>query len=574
MQISDHLKNILVQHNQPTTDYSVTDDFINWVMRCQEIFKKIIPQLPTRKIAGSETLLNRTLFTQVVLARFLIKHMIIHGELDAAEKARISILFKGVKQEANLSDVQRKAVCKINRMLGRIPFESQGFNFTVFYEACLSNKGEKQCPLECLLAGVITSSQQLISFALESKTKEELDAILNFRNLVLPIQIPVHPLSLVVTVNPYEILLDFVPKLPCSTEKLYLLIQIMRSKGLEDVVDDWLVKNPQDKLLVEIEEFSRIAKKIKTEEGDALPEISPKLRAKHTKNTKKDRLVLRRMLTAFGQLATNQDSVTIADFNKSLTFSLESGLYHALFMYGCAVPSYLQQNGKTVALKYPLSEIFSWNHLFTLFHGHELEVSFHYTSDEWLAKDFWDNWERLNHSPVYSTTVYPAFTLAMDQIRPKLNATPLFLDVCGGKGLLARRILDQHKVSYLLLEYNEPSIREARNRLGTEAVVVNTDVVNDPEWFSDQDKTLPLKSQVVDVTIASGALAHTVLKSKDEALVVLKKIHNYLKSGGYLLLSGQTDSYINAEDFRANGFAVLNASLPVRQHFFYIVQKR
>lgn len=572
--ITDHLKNILAQNHQPTTDYTVTEDFINWVMKSEEIFKKIIPELPTRKIQGSETLLDRTLFTKIVFARFLIKHMIKHDELDVAEKARISRLTVFSENNQRLSEEQRKAICKINQMLGRNAFISHGFNFTAFYNACFFGQSDNRYPVESLLAGLMKQSETLISSALESKTQDELDRILNFRDILLPIDIPVYLSSLKVTINHHDNVLDVASKLSPRIEILHQLMHLMRSKGLGRVVDEWLKKYPEDKVLIDIREFTQIASKIKKAEGNAVPEISAKLHAKHPKHTKTDRLILRSMFTEFVRQAFNQDLVPVSDFQKSVAFSLERETYHAYFTFGCSAPSFLQCNGKIIALKYPLSEIFTWNHLYTLFHGHELEVSFHYKSDEWLAKGFWDNWEQRNHSHLYTTTVYPAINAAFDRVIAPSEERPLILDVCGGKGIIAGSILNRHRVSYLLLEYNEASVREARHRLGKEAVVVNTDVVMDHEWYVDQDKQVPLRGQVIDVAIASGALAHTVLKSKEDALIVLKKIHTYLKRGGYLLLSGQTDSYINPEDFRAHGFKVLNATLPTHQHFFYIVQKQ
>lgn len=572
--ITDHLKNILVHNRQPTTDHTVTNDFIDWVMKSEEIFKKIIPELPTRKIQGSETLLDRTLFTKIVFARFLIKHMIKHDELDVAQKARISTLLADSESKPHLNEKQKKAIRKINQMLGQNAFISNGFNFTAFYNTCFFSRSDERYPVECLLAGLMKQSEKLISSALESKTEEELDSIVNFRNILLPIDIPVYLSNLKVTINHHDNVLDFASKLSPRIEILHQLMHLMRSKGCGRVVDEWLNRYPEDKVLIDIWEFTQIASKIKKEEGDALPDISAKLHAKHPKHTKKDRLILRKMFTEFVRQAFNQDSVPVSDFQKSVAFHLESETYHAYFTYGCSAPSSLKRNGKTVALKYPLSEIFTWNHLFTLFHGHELEISFHCKAQEWLAKDFWDNWEQINHSHIYTTTVYPALSAAFDRVIAPSEERPLILDVCGGKGIIARKILNRHRVSYLLLEYNEASIREARRRLGDEAVVVNTDVVNDQEWYVDQDKQVPLRGQVIDVAIASGALAHTVLKSKEDALTVLKKIHTYLKQGGYLLLSGQTDSYVNPEDFRATGFTVINATLPTHHHFFYIVRKR
>lgn len=572
--ITDHLKNILAQNDQPANEYNVANDFIDWVVRSKGIFKKIIPELPTRKIQGSETLLDRTLFTKIVFARFLIKHMIKHDELDVAQKARISTLLADSESKPHLSEKQKKAIRKINQMLGQNAFISNGFNFTAFYNACFFSRSDERYPVECLLAGLMKQSEKLISSALESKTEEELDSIVNFRNILLPIDIPVYLSNLKVTINHHDNVLDFASKLSPRIEILHQLMHIMRSKGLGKVVDKWLNKYPEDKVLIDIREFRLIASNIKKVEGDALPQISSKLHAKHPKQTKKDRLILRSMFTEFVRQAFNQDSVPVSDFQKSVAFPLERETYHASFTYGCNAPSSLQCNGKTVALKYPLSEVFTWNHLYILFHGHELEVSFHYKSDEWLAKDFWDNWEQRNQSNLYTTTVYPAINAAFDRVIVPSEEHPLILDVCGGKGIIARSILNRHRVSYLLLEFNEASVREARHRLEKEAVVVNTDVVNDQEWYVDQDKKVPLRGQVVDVAIASGALAHTVLKSQEDALIVLKKIHTYLKKGGYLLLSGQTDSYINPEDFRAHGFKVLNATLPTHRHFFFIVQKQ
>lgn len=188
---------------------------------------------------------------------------------------------------------------------------------------------------------------------------------------------------------------------------------------------------------------------------------------------------------------------------------------------------------------------------------------------------FWDNWEMhtLNARRQYQEIYHP---LLLETALHVLNKTqsPAILEVGGGTGRLAEKIITHypHKNNYTLLEFNDSSIEKAKERLGPKAEVVKTDIVNDPEYFKDSSKTLPILEATIDLALASGVLTAVVLGDKSEALKVLTRIHKYLKQGGYLIMAGHADSLLASEDFE--GFDIINTGLPYLLRSFYIIKKR
>lgn len=204
--------------------------------------------------------------------------------------------------------------------------------------------------------------------------------------------------------------------------------------------------------------------------------------------------------------------------------------------------------------------------LTSLFKGNRLEiVNLEPAHPESI--EFWDEW--MEDYPVgeeYEKIWHPAMAKACLHVLQHIPAAkPQILEICGGYGLLADKILSASPIplDYTLLELNQTALGKAQDNLGKRALLVQTDVVDDP---------FPVKEESIDLVIGCGALTTCVLTDKNEAMEVLKKIERCLKPGGYLILAGHGNSLLHREDFAR--LTVLNTSLPGHCKEFYLVQKQ
>lgn len=196
---------------------------------------------------------------------------------------------------------------------------------------------------------------------------------------------------------------------------------------------------------------------------------------------------------------------------------------------------------------------------------------------------FWDTWTSscLNpHAPwkTYKDHIHPYFVSVVSHlIHSQQISQPVLLEVCGGTGQMAAAMLQKvdQIAAYTLLEFNRPSVNMARNLLcKTVVTVVQTDVVSE-QFYKDEYKTEIIQPECIDVAFGSGALTAEVLKNKDAALSVLKKMYISLKPQGYVILFGLARPLVDSQDLIQMGFNVINTHAPSFAGMnFYIGQKR
>ncbi len=263
----------------------------------------------------------------------------------------------------------------------------------------------------------------------------------------------------------------------------------------------------------------------------------------------------------------------------SIRFQVKNGHDYDLYELINTIPLHDRMNGpmllsrkvliKNNSLIYCLAEgeenLVSLRVLSSLFNGNRLEiVNLEPTYPE--PNEFWDEW--MEDYPIgedYEKIWHPAMAKACLHVLQHIPAAkPQILEICGGYGLLADKILHTSPIplDYILLELNEIALSKAQDNLGNRANLVRIDVVDNP---------FPAEDDSIDLVIGCGALTTSVLADKNEATEVLKKIECCLKPGGYLILAGHGDSLLHREDF--THFTILNTSLPGYRKEFYLLQK-
>lgn len=181
------------------------------------------------------------------------------------------------------------------------------------------------------------------------------------------------------------------------------------------------------------------------------------------------------------------------------------------------------------------------------------------------SAEFWNNWEATENRCAYQNMLHPMICQAVLTLLQSKDwpTFPVVLDVGGGTGSLAYQILQMGKLDYTLLENNAVELQQAKQLLGDKAIA--TDIVKDD---------FPVSQETVDIAIASGILTKNVLKDRDQALSAFKKIAASIKPGGFFLMTGLADSYIDGNDLEKAGFEVINTTLPQSLKQFYIARKK
>lgn len=219
-----------------------------------------------------------------------------------------------------------------------------------------------------------------------------------------------------------------------------------------------------------------------------------------------------------------------------------------------------------------------------LYPGHRLECM-NLSHKIAKAPEFWDgSWDKHNY---YKSELHPAIVRVIDSLIGNAEQNEWsILDICGGQGLLAKRILKvignydpDQTITYRVYEKNVKQITKA-NDVFNEKMKKNKylilkafemDVVEDPYFLDDEGQPLWNASQ--DFVIGSGALNRQVMPDRAAAQCVLHKVVKLMKPGGYGIFTGQSDSYLLTEDFHREKLKVFNMHLPLTFSFFYLVQK-
>lgn len=232
------------------------------------------------------------------------------------------------------------------------------------------------------------------------------------------------------------------------------------------------------------------------------------------------------------------------------------------------VMTLIKNDGKGVALDHSESDALNYWLLAYTLNGNRLERAEVETSLDKMPNDYWHMWESASENMgTYQYEIDPMICSTVQKIflSKFWLDDPVILDVGGGRGRLAESLTKLARFRYILLEKNQAELNQAKETLGARAKVHETDILNDP---------FPVSQATVDIAIASGVLAHLVLKDKEEALIALKKVCAAVKPRGFILLTGKTSSFITAKDFIEEGFDVINTSLPRSHRHFYIARKK
>lgn len=240
---------------------------------------------------------------------------------------------------------------------------------------------------------------------------------------------------------------------------------------------------------------------------------------------------------------------------------------------------FIQENGGAI-YKAPVEireRIFDLTVLGTVFKGNKFEfVHRQYTEQKVIrhaSNSFWNDWNVRYPEAYkdYEEIIYPNLRDFVLHLMGK-NDVENVLEVCGGKGVLAKMIIDKSTkpLKYTLLDYNAVSISDAKKNLqnipeSSHASVILADILED---FPD---TIAEASQ--DVVLGSGALTYIVIKDKSAGFKILNKLLFVLKPGGYILLSGHAESVLTKSDFESVGLSVLNTYLAGEEFQFYVLQK-
>lgn len=583
MQIDDYIKDFLVKNNLPVQQYHYVDDFINFIVQDKALFSAVIPVLPTRKLeSGRFSLLDITLKRESTLLLLLVKEMFKHFELTINDKAFVYFTVSKTLQRP-LSEQDRICYQEIKELLAPPLYAIDQFNDYAFLASEygirleIEEKFLRKPLVEQFIMALLSDSISRIEVRVQQITKEELLELLTFQPLKLPLSI--HSFrGLNIVLNEGENAFDLLLRRNYINSLSYL-INLAQEKGLSEFVQNWLNENSHAVLLMDLAKFAGIVKKIERAPPRDVYILNFSLKAKHAPDTKEDRRNLKDLLESFiKKQIVNQPEVTEKQTHRLVySFKLKEEFY---CLYSTGTPSIyanyvLEHRNKFYPVLHPINAAFKPANFYLMFNGNALEESSLQKEDPAHPISYWDNWE--SHQFMrsnYPQIIHPAIKQAVDAIALLLQGnTPRIIDLCGGTGKVAERILQTQKANYTLLENNPASVEEARKILKDKAGVVETDVLNEPTFFSDEKKTIPIEESSVDITIASGALAAKVLPSKAAALEVLNKIHRYLKSGGYLILSSWSASYINASDLKERGFVVINMTLPGLDQLFYIAKK-
>lgn len=213
--------------------------------------------------------------------------------------------------------------------------------------------------------------------------------------------------------------------------------------------------------------------------------------------------------------------------------------------------------------------------------GNEIEPTLLDESKRAFDKSFWaSNWRISSTAAVYKhldrlICEYLSRLIASNQLYHP-DESPCILELFGGKGDLAKKILDLYTgIEYIFSEYDPVSLSEAQERLSGKPAKITS-----PTNALTADYQEMLSSKLPSVIIISGGLTGCVLNNKDEAMTVLKKLYPFIKGSCKLILTGLAFPWLRREDLEKIGFRCLNlyhsSSKNIsekRPNWFFVVEK-
>lgn len=474
---------------------------------------------------------------------------------------------------------------------------------------------------EMLIAALIKGSLSLAANCLENCTPEQLRKAIEFtrlnnRNQINQIKVnastgiqdgEVIYSYFNLTIYPNESALDIVAR-QGNIKFLEYLVDIINRKGDEAFKTElkrWIARNPYVKMIQCAQNVEELNQSLTLQQKFIhYPTKSENLVAKHSPQSKllrqKQKRAIKEYLDAIleaGKLdSVMSDSALIAKIESNpkterFIFQLknEQGIFDQYEIvrtgnwFGVRGEYIVIKNKREKSLFHKNLSVITQELLSQALNGNRLEIvnldiQKTITKDHHKDSNYWNDWNTGNEWELYVQLIHPVLsdfvtTLLKNQ---RWNSSPVIMDLCGGTGHLANRILRENQIlpiDYILLENNQAEIRLAKTLLRGSASVVQTDVVNDPIFFKDELKNQPIIQESVDIAIGSGALTVSVLESKEVAREVLKKIHYCLKRGGHIVLAGFATSFIDSRDLKEFGFEVYNTQMPGQSRELYIARK-
>lgn len=600
--------------------------FIRIIVKDKNIFKTAITELSSLKLRSSKTnhnIFNLTLCStkKLGIIKLLFEELIRRNEFEQKDLPYAALGFMAYKNKLLLETSEpknAKRAQKIEHLLGLLNYsqmDANNINQTLFQAASsfnseasrkelvalLKTNGVPQPLTEILLAGIWEGNfDHSDKKLLEAVTPQELRELIfldRFKEHFAKGGDPIKVENL--TIRPKQHALDlFFSRHRDNLKGIQYLIQLIRLRGDAELItfmEEWIEAHMEVKLKLKAMEFEAICKRVSEAERrvylfDTSKAGQKAFVARHSPETKQDRQILKRLLGEIVQLHTEGKPFAplldnpIFSYREKLIVHLKnkSGEFDRFEVYCNSLTQKCEIVRNNLSFSTTALSVFHKELLAAALKGNRLELSSVKTNEKPRDPEYWNTWETDSGSAwqEYTNNIHPAIKhvvgLAVSNLLKSDPKRPVtILEICGGSGKLAKQILDSLpiKPTYVLLEQNQKELGEAKQILNERASVVSTDIVNDAQYYKDESKQIPIEVGSLDVVLGSGALTECVIPSKDSAIACLKKIHSYLRTDGFLILAGHATNWLNSEDFRANGFSVINTSMPITGKDLYILQK-
>ncbi|MCE5316892.1 MAG: methyltransferase domain-containing protein [Parachlamydia sp.] len=154
----------------------------------------------------------------------------------------------------------------------------------------------------------------------------------------------------------------------------------------------------------------------------------------------------------------------------------------------------------------------------------------------------------------------------------KVGKLMRILELFGGVGNLAEAILKKHPAAYTMIDFNQPSLDKASEKLTAACPPQSTFTLHQADIVNARFETF-LKGDKADLVIVEGGLTEQVLNSKMDAMRVVKKAYETLNDDGVMIVSGLGQHWVDVESLTPY-FHIHNSFDASRQREFYVLRKR
>ena len=215
------------------------------------------------------------------------------------------------------------------------------------------------------------------------------------------------------------------------------------------------------------------------------------------------------------------------------------------------------------------------SYLFSLLKGNEFEVDYTSASrrQRKIPQDFWSTYSisyaRSHYIPYIHPIAADAVLSLIDAMVEKGQKEIKMVDIFGGDGsfleIFHHKFLEHFKgkemprIKYFLVESNETNYEEAKAKLdslpGVESQIIKSDLL--------AGGPLPKEILGADIITSIGGGFNFQVANKNEAKRLMRSVRDALNDDGKLIVTGLSMTHFYSNDFRQNGFNVLNMSIPL-----------